>query len=32
MKGPAADLADRAVKQLLRDLDKAEGVPAVNQK
>lgn len=27
MKGPAADLADRAVRQLIRDIEKAEAVP-----
>ena len=32
MKGPAADLADRAVKQLVRDLDKAVAPPSLNPK
>lgn len=31
MKGPAADLADRAVKQLIRDLEKAEAPPTLKQ-
>jgi hypothetical protein len=30
IKGPAADLADRAVKQLLRDLEKLEPKPPAN--
>lgn len=32
IRGPAADLADRAVKQLIRDLDKAEAPPTVKPK
>lgn len=30
IKGPAADLADRAVKQLIRDLDKATAPPVLD--
>lgn len=32
MKGPAADLADRAVKQFIRDVEKAEAPPTLKPK